>query len=281
MTTGEGGGFTISRELRLRILSALVMIVVTLIVTWVGGFSFRMLCAAVGGAVFYEWLRMARERSTAPERQVTGLLMATVGIIVLLAPGGALSFVMIGALVVLAAIAASMLGSTRWNAGGLAYAGAAALSLALLRGEEVDGFKAVVFVFIVVWATDIMAYFVGRALGGPKLAPAISPGKTWSGAIGGTGFAIVFGLIAAFVMEAQLSIAALAGLILLLSVVSQIGDLFESWLKRRFVVKDSSRLIPGHGGVMDRVDGLVAAALVLYALGAVLADPDRPALAFF
>ncbi len=277
----EAGQTFLTKELRLRILSAIVMIAVTLIVTWVGDFSFRMLCAGIGAAVFYEWLKMAKAHSTAPERQLSGLLMATAGIIVLTAPGGALSFVMVGALAVLALFAAPMLGSTRWNAVGLAYASLAALSLALLRGGEVEGLKTVVFVFVVVWATDIMAYFVGRTFGGPKLAPAISPGKTWSGALGGTVFALVFGMFAAFMMETRLPVGALLVLIVALSVASQSGDLFESWLKRRFQVKDSSKLIPGHGGVMDRVDGLVAASLLLYVIGAVLADPDRPALAFF
>lgn len=277
----EAGQTFLTKELRLRILSAVVMIAVTLIVTFVGGFSFRMLCAAIGGAVFYEWLKMAKAKTTASERQMSALLMTTAGIIVLTAPGGALSFVMVAALVLLAFFAAPMLGSTRWNAAGLAYASLAALSLALLRGDGVEGLKAVVFVFVVVWATDIMAYFVGRTFGGPKLAPSISPGKTWSGAAGGAVFALVFGMFAAFMMETRLPVAALLALILALSIASQIGDLFESWLKRRFQVKDSSKLIPGHGGVMDRVDGLVAASLLLYVVGAVLADADRPALAFF
>lgn len=277
----EPGQNFLTKELRLRILSAIVMISVTLIVTWVGGFSFRMLCAGIGAAVFYEWLKMAKAHSTAPERQLSSLLMATAGIIVLTAPGGALSLLMVAALAVLALFAAPMLGSTRWNAIGLAYASFAALSLALLRGGDVEGLKTVVFVFVVVWSTDIMAYFVGRTFGGPKLAPAISPGKTWSGAVGGAVFALVLGMFAAFMMETRMAVGALITLIVMLSIVSQIGDLFESWLKRRFQVKDSSKLIPGHGGVMDRVDGLVAASLLLYVIGAVLADPDRPALAFF
>lgn len=271
----------LTKELRLRILSAIVMIAVALIVTWVGDFSFRMLCAGIGAAVFYEWLMMAKERSTAPERQLSALLMTAAGIVVLTAPGGALSFVMVAALAALAFSAAPMLGSTRWNAVGIAYASAAGLSLALLRGGDMDGLKAVLFVFVVVWTTDIMAYFVGRTFGGPKLAPSISPGKTWSGAVGGAVFALVLGMLAAFAMKTTMSVGFLFVLIVVLSVASQIGDLFESWLKRRFQVKDSSRIIPGHGGVMDRVDGLIAASLVLYTIGAILADPDRPALAFF
>jgi phosphatidate cytidylyltransferase len=136
------------------------------------------------------------------------------------------------------------------------------------------------FLFATVWATDILAYFVGRAIGGPKLAPSISPGKTWSGAIGGA----VAGAAAGLVVAAAMGSASLAwiGLIaIVLSVVSQAGDLFESSVKRRNGVKDSGSLIPGHGGVMDRVDGLVAAAFALYVIGWLTGSADNPAQALF
>jgi len=120
-----------------------------------------------------------------------------------------------------------------------------------------------------VWATDIFAYFVGRAIGGPKLAPRISPGKTWSGAIGGAVAAIIAGtaVVWSFFSADDLRIPVLA---LVLSVCSQIGDLFESFIKRRFGVKDSSHLIPGHGGVMDRVDGLIFACFAAFLLAIVI-----------
>jgi phosphatidate cytidylyltransferase len=142
------------------------------------------------------------------------------------------------------------------------------ISLAAIRGDTAHGFAAMLFIFAVVWATDILAYFVGRAIGGPKLAPPISPGKTWSGAIGGAISAVVAGTLAHMVFF-PLNGLWVPAIALVLSVFSQIGDLFESFIKRRFGVKDSSRLIPGHGGVMDRVDGLVFAcfAAFLIALG--------------
>jgi phosphatidate cytidylyltransferase len=278
--TAANGSF-LTRELQLRIVSAVVMIVVALTATWIGGLTFRLVCVVIAAAVFYEWLQMARADGTTADRQLSFGLMLAVCVVILMSPAGLTSLSIVAALAALSAMAAPALGASRWNAAGLLYAGMAGLSLALLRGTGLEGFKTVVFLFVVVWATDILAYFVGKALRGPKLAPAISPGKTWSGAIGGTFAALILGLAAALVMDTRLSIPATIGLILLLSVISQIGDLFESWLKRRFQVKDSSHIIPGHGGVMDRVDGLVAAGLVLYVVGAILIDPDAPALAFF
>jgi phosphatidate cytidylyltransferase len=139
------------------------------------------------------------------------------------------------------------------------------------------------FIFAVVWATDILAYFVGRALKGPKLAPSISPGKTWSGAIGGTVSGVIAGSLVTLGVFSRLSFWTIV-IAFLLSVASQIGDLFESFIKRQFGVKDSSRLIPGHGGVMDRVDGLVfacfAAFLLTLATAASRGHPDISVAAF-
>ena len=119
---------------------------------------------------------------------------------------------------------------------------------------------ALIFLFAVVWATDIAAYFVGRAVGGPKLMPRVSPNKTWSGAIGGT-FAAIAAALAIAHQAALSSLFAIATLAVVLSALAQAGDLFESFLKRRFGAKDSGHLIPGHGGLMDRLDGFVAASV--------------------
>lgn len=146
-----------------------------------------------------------------------------------------------------------------WLAFGVLYVGLAGIALIHLRGDAAVGRANVLFLFLVVWASDIGAYLAGRSLGGPKLAPAISPNKTWSGAIGGLLSAVTAGMLAAYVMEGRLS----GGAVLVaaaLGLVSQLGDLFESWIKRRFHVKDSSSLIPGHGGLLDRLDGVLAAA---------------------
>jgi phosphatidate cytidylyltransferase len=167
-----------------------------------------------------------------------------------------------------------------WLVGGIVYAGLSGLSLAAIRGSDMSGLIAMLFLFAVVWATDICAFFIGRALRGPKLAPSISPGKTWSGAIGGTICAVIAGTLvyAAFFGMDGPRIPVLA---LLLSICSQIGDLGDSFIKRRFGVKDSSRLIPGHGGVMDRVDGLVfacfAAFIVILGEALILGGAGMPA----
>jgi phosphatidate cytidylyltransferase len=137
---------------------------------------------------------------------------------------------------------------------GLAYIALAWPSLFLLRAGPA-GLANVLFVMVVVWAGDIGAYIAGRAIGGPRLAPSISPGKTWSGAAGGTFCAVLAGLAVARMHLPVAGVLALG-----LSVVAQLGDLLESALKRRFGAKDSGRIIPGHGGLLDRLDGVLAAA---------------------
>jgi phosphatidate cytidylyltransferase len=152
-----------------------------------------------------------------------------------------------------------------WLTAGVVYAGAAAFCPIVLRADVDYGLVAIFFLFAVVWTTDIAAYFVGRIFGGPKLWPAVSPKKTWSGALGGLAGAI----IAAFVVASFAALSHRAAIVLavLLSVASQAGDLFESHLKRRFGVKDASHIIPGHGGVMDRLDGFIFAAALATLIG--------------
>lgn len=255
-------------ELRLRIISGIVLAIAVLAATWFGGLAFRALAAGIALLVYYEWSTITRIAESDFRGNAFGWLsVAGISALVLfgsddLALPTLLAAVVIGILFVFAAK------SSRWLPGGILYAGLTAISLAAIRGESAHGFAAMLFIFAVVWATDILAYFIGRAIGGPKLAPSISPGKTWSGAIGGAVSAVVAGTLVhmAFFSLNGLWVPAIA---LVLSVFSQIGDLFESFIKRRFGVKDSSRLIPGHGGVMDRVDGLVFAcfAAFLIALG--------------
>ena len=153
-----------------------------------------------------------------------------------------------------------------WIIAGIGYAGIMLLAPILLRADQAYGFFAIVLLFAVVWTTDVLGYFAGRAFGGPKLLPAISPKKTWSGAIAGALGAMV---VAVPVMEqfGAFNVAAIAMIALLLSVAAQLGDLLESWVKRQFGAKDASHLIPGHGGVMDRLDGFWAAALVGCVIG--------------
>lgn len=255
-------------ELRLRILSGIVLAAVVLAATWYGGLAFRLLAAAISVLIYYEWSTITR----LPDSDFRGNAFgwATVAGIAGLVIFGfdELALPVLLSATVLSVLYALAVTKNGWLAGGIVYSGLTAISLAAIRGDTGEGFAAMIFIFAVVWATDILAYFVGRAIGGPKLAPPISPGKTWSGAIGGAVSAVIAGTLvhAAFFPLNGLWIPVIA---LVLSVCSQIGDLFESFIKRRFGVKDSSRLIPGHGGVMDRVDGLVFAcfAAFLIALG--------------
>lgn len=268
-------------NLQQRVLSGIALIALALALTFAGGIWYRVLAAAIAGAVLFEWLAMTSATQPASHRW---LAIGFLAILLILLIGGQPSSFLLPALAgsVLVTVAhAIRVEAGFWTAGGLAYAGLLGVSLAGLRGEGAAGLEATLFLFAIVWATDIFAYFTGRAIGGPKLAPSISPGKTWSGALGGTVAAVLAGLAVAQAFGSSPGWTAFVVLILALSVVSQAGDLFESSIKRRFGVKDSGTLIPGHGGVMDRVDGLATAAFLLFALGALVAGADAPATAFF
>ena len=152
-----------------------------------------------------------------------------------------------------------------WAAAGFLYAAAAEIASVLVRLDPVKGFAALMFVLLIVWVTDSGGYFAGRGIGGPKLWPRVSPKKTWAGAVGG--FAASLAVACGF---AAFDLGKIGPLLMLsgaLSVVSQLGDLFESAVKRRFDVKDLSHIIPGHGGLMDRLDGFVAAVVVAALFG--------------
>ena len=152
-----------------------------------------------------------------------------------------------------------------WRVAGMIYAAIVFMAPVLLRADVNNGFVALVFLFAIVWMTDIMGYVVGRALGGPKLWPAVSPNKTRSGAIGGMAGALAAGIVIAAALS--LALLPIAILSVILSMMAQAGDLFESAIKRRFGAKDTSHLIPGHGGLMDRLDGFITAALVAALIG--------------
>jgi phosphatidate cytidylyltransferase len=163
-----------------------------------------------------------------------------------------------------------------WMLAGLAYAAVLLIGPVMLRRDPEWGFTAILFLFAVVWVTDIAAYFAGRALGGPKLWPAVSPKKTWSGAVGGTLGALVAGLAILKLMGLGIS-PVLVIVTVGLSVVSQAGDLLESSIKRHFGAKDASDLIPGHGGLMDRLDGFLTAVLAAVMVGLLRGGLEGPA----
>jgi phosphatidate cytidylyltransferase len=163
-----------------------------------------------------------------------------------------------------------------WIIGGITYASLLLLAPLILRSDPNFGMTAIFMLFAIVWTTDIAGYFAGRAVGGPKLAPSVSPKKTWSGAVAGLiGSVIVVAIGARFVPQSR--IVALIAVAIVLSVVSQAGDLAESAFKRHFNAKDASQIIPGHGGVMDRLDGFWAAALCAAAIGIVRGGFGQPA----
>lgn len=163
-----------------------------------------------------------------------------------------------------------------WLSAGIVYAGVLVFAPVILRQDAALGFVTIAFLFAVVWATDIAAYFAGRAFGGPKLWPAVSPKKTWSGAIGG-----LLGGVAASLLVVKIAGLAITPMLVLvalgLSVVSQGGDLLESAIKRRFHTKDASQLIPGHGGLMDRLDGFLTAAAAAVMVGLLRGGLEGPA----
>jgi phosphatidate cytidylyltransferase len=165
-----------------------------------------------------------------------------------------------------------------WAAAGLIYAAAALLAPVLLRADSSYGVAALFLLFAIVWATDVFGYFGGRLFGGPKLWPRVSPKKTWSGALAGTVAAVVAAAVLAQVLA--LNRVAVIGLgALALSALAQAGDLVESAIKRRFGAKDAGHVIPGHGGLMDRLDGFVAAASAAVVFAIVRGGIDAPARA--
>lgn len=267
-------------NLQLRVISAIVLAAVVLLLTWRGGGPFRLLSVGIAVAMFVEWCRMSRTSSNAFNQRVAAVPFGVAMLALLFGMNALLVLAVLVLGIVVTFAHATFEATDRWATAGLAYAGFSGVALAYLRADDGRGLAAILFLFAVVWATDILAYFVGKAVGGPKLAPSISPGKTQSGAVGG----LVGGALAALLLVGWLglgSAALYAVLGLILSALSQVGDLFESWVKRRHGVKDSGQLIPGHGGVMDRVDGLVMAAIALYIAGALGGGLDAPAHGIF
>jgi phosphatidate cytidylyltransferase len=261
--------------LLLRIASALVLAPLALGAVWAGGRWVLALGLFAVAAMGWEWSRLAvrgRFGAAAALIPMTGLA-ATATLSLGAGAGIACLVAAVGALLVLAVAAGSGTGEPVWAAAGtlwIALGTIAFLALAILP-EKVH--ETVFWLLAVVWANDIAAYAAGRGLGGPKLAPRLSPNKTWAGFAGGVVASGLVGGLAATAFGA--SLPALIGMSLLLGIAAQLGDLAESWAKRHFGVKDSGRLIPGHGGVLDRVDGLLAASALA---GVVTLAAGRPPL---
>lgn len=266
-SAGEGARGRPASDLRARVLSALVLGPLVLAIVWWGEEPYTALIAVGGLVILREWFVIVSAPGSGPV-PVIGYL-AVLAFTFLVHLSFELAALGLLATATLALYFAAGGGKTgRWTAEGLIYAALSVGALLVVRrGEIGEAFS--FFLIATVWVTDIAAYFVGRRLGGPKLWSRISPKKTWSGALGGLLAGALAGVgAAAFYGRADLLIW--FALAVVLSIVSQAGDLAESAVKRRFGVKDSGALIPGHGGLMDRVDGLVAAAVAAALLGLLL-----------
>lgn len=234
---------------------------------WLGSEPWTMLVAIAAALLSWEWVHLCGYRTRAlPGLAVPVAVFAAGTLAVAEQPRAAL--VLLVALWVVAWWTADRGRDVDgrgqpagWLAAGVLYVGLAGIALIELRHDNAAGQANVLFLFLVVWASDIGAYMAGRMVGGPKLAPAVSPNKTWSGAVGGLAAAMLVGMATAMALAPGGTVRA-AAVAAMLGVMAQAGDLLESWIKRRFEVKDSSALIPGHGGLLDRLDGVLAAAPV-------------------
>ncbi len=263
-------------DLRMRAASSLVLVVLALAAGYLGGFWFLGLIIAIGLAMAWEWGQVVR-RNEHVGAIFLGHCASIAAAAILLFIGQVFwSLAVLGAGTLVVAILAYNRRCLP-SALGVLYVGLPALGLIWLRSAEPAGLLAVFFIFAVVWTTDTFSYVVGKLIGGPRLWSALSVKKTWAGLLGGiiaAGFAAYS--FATFTNPA--STVALTGIGLTLSVAAQIGDLTESAIKRQFGVKNTSDLIPGHGGVMDRMDGIVAAVVVATGIALAL-DPNAPAAA--
>ena len=283
---GAGGELPLAagrlNNVMLRTASAMVLAPLVLACIYLGGWTFYILCALAAAGIQWEWTRLAMTR---PDAKVLvpgfAALLAALLFTGLDQPSAAIAAVAVGAVLAGGVVSASPRtlrdrSLPFWAAAGVVYGGVAFLGPALLRRDPELGFTAVLFLTITVWATDIFAFGSGRAIGGPPLWRQVSPNKTWSGAIGGLIGGVAAGTLVAYASGiGKLAAVSLVGL--LLSALAQAGDLLESAVKRRFGAKDTSGLIPGHGGLMDRLDGFLVAALAALLIGMLRQGTDAPA----
>jgi phosphatidate cytidylyltransferase len=269
-----------------RTASALVLAPLAIAIAFAGGWVFAAACTVTAGLVLWEWSRLiaGADGECVACTLVSGL-PALIGAALLAqsdiqgGPIGAVGVIAAGAAFAWERILAwPRRGghSCPWAAAGILYAAMVAICPILLRRDPQLGFAALLFLFATVWATDIFAYLTGRGIGGPLLAPRFSPKKTWAGAVGGLAGGVVAGSVVAYASAGTHPVVG-GVLALVLSIAAQGGDLLESAVKRRFGAKDTSALIPGHGGVMDRVDGLLVAALIAVVIGALRFGAAAPA----
>ena len=245
-------------SLRPRVLSAITLAPLPIAAIWFGSPWLPLLTALAGAVMAWEWGRLCRlGRFGATGIVLVGVVLATIATATLTTLGSAVGFALLGAAIVFWSARRRPDLHPEWTAFGALWVTLPCICLLWLARGGPNGRATLLWLLAVVWATDIGAYVIGRTLGGPRLAPRWSPRKTWAGLAGGAACAALTGWATAV----YLGISPALPLVLLsagLAIVEQFGDLAESLAKRRFGVKDSSSLIPGHGGLLDRLDGLLA-----------------------
>jgi phosphatidate cytidylyltransferase len=251
---------------RLRVLSALALVPVALGIVVAGGWIYAAFVGLLAVLMALEWRRLSEARFGAQYGRLAGgialgVSLAATIVAALGRPREAVACVAIG-MVLAVVLARTRAAASLWASIGVALVGLPAVALVWLRSIPEVGLHLLLWLLIVVWTTDTAAYVIGRRVGGPRLAPVVSPGKTWSGLGGGVIGASLASVITAWALGSE-RLVQFAGLGAVFAVLAQLGDLAESMLKRSAGVKDSGTLIPGHGGVLDRVDGLLLTAPAL------------------
>lgn len=246
-----------SNELRTRIIVGVILITAAVLAEYFGGLFLWLLVVLMALGIMSEWARLTGRQ----DNRLLSMYALSVPLAIMSPWAAGPSFLALG-LIMGAAMFVAVFDRSIKLAVGVLYAGLPALAIIYLRDID-NGILIVFWTLALVWATDIGAYFSGRAIGGPKLAPQFSPNKTWAGLIGG----VMLTAIVSFVLHIYWGLPfKLVLLSVPLAVLAQMGDLFESWLKRKAGAKDSGTIFPGHGGVMDRLDGLIPVAPVVAAI---------------
>lgn len=266
MTQGTPSATPKWADLGVRTLSAAVLVPAVMLDVWAGGVWFELFIALICVLMAREWVALTHPNDD--QQFALHAAAAMAGAFVPTAVTIWPALIAVGAIWAVSALLVVMKGgkSTMWSWLGVPYVSLPAIALVILRADPNWGLLAIIWVMVIVWSADVCAYFAGRIIGGPKLAPVLSPKKTWAGLGGAVAGSALASVLVGY-SGGLPSVSMLALVAGILAVVEQGGDLFKSAWKRHFGVKDSGRLIPGHGGVIDRVDGLVAVAMAAALIG--------------